>query len=94
VTEAFADHLLGPIAFAATAVLAVVWGVEAVTGRAAAWVRRLAYSAPVAWTLAGVLVAYHVARLAGWLLSGELVQWMRASWGGRALAWMLGLFGG
>ena len=92
--EAFAEHLLGPVAFACAAGLAVAWGLEAATGRRVAWLHRLAYSQRAAWALAAVLVAYHAVRLVRWGVSGELAEWIQASWGSRALAWLCGLLGG
>jgi hypothetical protein len=87
---AFAEHLLGPPAFAFAGMLGVAWGYEAARGRRVEWLRRLADSKRVAWTLAGVVLAYYAVRMVQWGWSGELAAWLQSSPCGRAAAWLLG----
>lgn len=91
--EAFAEHLLGPPAFACTGVLGLLWAYEAAAGRRAERLRRLAFSKHVAWALASVVLAYYAVRMVQWGLSGDLAAWIQASWGGRAVAWVLSALG-
>jgi len=87
--EAFAEHLLGPPAFACTGVLGLLWSYEAAAGRRAERLRRLAFSKGAAWALAGVILAYYAVRMVQWGLSGDLAAWIRGSPCGRTVAWIL-----
>ena len=91
--EAFAEHLLGPAAFACTGVLGLLWAYEAAAGRRAERLRRLAFSKRVAWALAGVILAYHAVRMVQWGVSGKLAAWIRGSPCGQAVAWVLSVLG-
>jgi hypothetical protein len=92
--EAFAEHLLGPLAMACVGVLGLAWGFEAAAGRRAGWLRRVAFSGRAAWALAAVLLAYHAVRMVCWGLSGELATWVQASPCGRAAACVYGVIAG
>ena len=92
--EAFAEHLLGPPAFACTGVLGLLWAYEAAAGRRAERLRRLAFSKHVAWALAGVILAYYAVRMVQWGLTGDLAAWIRGSPCGHVVAWVFGAIWG
>jgi len=92
--EAFGEHLLGPLAMACAAALGVAWGYEAAAGRRVGWLRRVAFSSRVAWTLAAVLLAYHAVRMVRWGLSGELLAWIQGSPAGQAVTWAISALAG
>ncbi|MCX5684439.1 MAG: DUF2752 domain-containing protein, partial [Planctomycetota bacterium] len=88
--DAFAEHLLGPLAFFFAGVLGVAWSYEVAAGRRVEWLQRLAYSKRVAWTLGGGILAYYVVRMVQWGWSGDLAAWIRGAPCGHIMAWVFG----
>lgn len=82
---AFGYHAFGPLFFVLTAISIPVLLYEAVNRRSLFVVRRVMFSKRLAWIEAGLLISYHIGRLAMGAWSGELLASMKASVLGSAL---------
>lgn len=77
--EAFGFHIFGPLLFVLTVIAIPVTCLELRRGRRFEWLARVAFSSRVAWTLAAMLIGYHLTRLGLEYSSGELARSMQHS---------------
>ncbi|MEI7837929.1 MAG: DUF2752 domain-containing protein [Planctomycetota bacterium] len=70
--QAWANHILGPILFAAVALATVPMAVQGFTRRPTRLLNAVLYSMPVAYVAATVLAGYHIVRLVLLVRSGML----------------------